>query len=293
MAGCGVILPDYDPLDKRPASSPVGGPVSGSAQHLVRRGETAYAIARQYGVPLSALIKANDLKPPYRLIVGDHLVLPGPDFYTVVPGDTLYALSRRFDVGVEDLARANALSSPEALQPGQALRVPKPPKKGDGAQPSTMLKPPPQSSTPTTARAEPTLSKPESPPPAPRRSGRFSWPVRGRVVIPFGEGSDGRRHDGLNIAAPRGTPVRAAENGVAAYSGSDLRGYGKMILLRHADGYLTAYAHNDILLVAQGAVVRRGQIIARVGSTGAVETPQLHFQIRRQKRILNPTLYLE
>ena len=109
----------------------------------------------------------------------------------------------------------------------------------------------------------------------------------------FGPGKGGLHNDGINIAAPRGTPVRAAENGVVAYVGNELRGFGNLILVKHAGGWVTAYAHNEKLLVRRGDKVARGQAIAQVGSTGNVARPQLHFEIRKGARAVNPTKLLD
>lgn len=128
--------------------------------------------------------------------------------------------------------------------------------------------------------------------PAARGDQTFLWPVTGKVVSEFGPLADGLHNDGINIAAPRGTPVRAAENGVVVYAGNELRGFGNMLLIRHADGFVTAYAHNESLLVERGDTVERGQIIARVGSTGNVDSPQLHFEIRVGTDAVDPREYL-
>lgn len=133
----------------------------------------------------------------------------------------------------------------------------------------------------------PRLVGPISRPPA--LSGRgFLWPTRGRIISGFGPQPAGLHNDGINIAAPRGTPVRAAEAGVVAYAGEGLPGLGKMILIRHADGYVTAYGHADTLLATRGQIIQRGQAIARAGSTGTVDTPQVHFQIRRGRQAIDP-----
>jgi len=118
------------------------------------------------------------------------------------------------------------------------------------------------------------------------------WPVEGRVLSGFGEGAGGIHNDGINIAAPVGTPVVAAEAGVVAYTGNELRGYGNLVLVKHPDGWMTAYAHNEAVLVKRGDAVKRGQVIARVGATGAVGEPQLHFEMRRGTRALDPAEYL-
>ncbi len=137
---------------------------------------------------------------------------------------------------------------------------------------------------PAAAQAE------DEPPP---RSGRmFSWPVRGRILSTFGPKPDGLHNDGINIAARAGSPVIAAENGVVVYSGSELRGFGNLVLVRHADGWITAYAHLDRVLVRKGQQVKRGQAIATVGSSGGVDQPQLHFEIRRGTQAVDPAKFL-
>jgi murein DD-endopeptidase MepM/ murein hydrolase activator NlpD len=122
--------------------------------------------------------------------------------------------------------------------------------------------------------------------------GSFVWPVRGRILEGFGPGPDGAHNDGINIAAPRGSPVQAVEGGVVAYAGNELRGYGNLILIKHPGGWISAYAHCDLILVRRGERVARGQVIARVGSTGNVSTPQLHFELRRGDKPVDPRAYL-
>jgi murein DD-endopeptidase MepM/ murein hydrolase activator NlpD len=116
--------------------------------------------------------------------------------------------------------------------------------------------------------------------------------VQGKVIGAFGSSKDGLKNDGINIAAPSGAPVLAAADGVVAYAGNELRGFGNMILLRHDGGFVTAYAHNASLLVKKGDKVKRGQTIARVGATGAVFGPQLHFEIRKGTQPVDPMTYL-
>jgi murein DD-endopeptidase MepM/ murein hydrolase activator NlpD len=133
------------------------------------------------------------------------------------------------------------------------------------------------------------------PPGAPRwtrGSGRFAWPVRGQVVSTFGRKGGGLVNDGVNIAAPLGTPIRAAHAGTVVYVGNEVRGFGNLILIRDGSGLVTAYAHADAVAVRQGQTVREGEVIGRVGRTGAVSTPQLHFQVRRDGRPVDPMRYL-
>ncbi len=120
----------------------------------------------------------------------------------------------------------------------------------------------------------------------------FIWPVQGKVVLGYGAGPGGLFNDGINIAAERGTAILATDNGVVTYVGNELRGFGNLILIKHADGYVSAYAHTENPLVARGDIVRRGQQISSVGSTGAVNRPQLHFEIRKGRKSRNPVKYL-
>jgi murein DD-endopeptidase MepM/ murein hydrolase activator NlpD len=124
------------------------------------------------------------------------------------------------------------------------------------------------------------------------KDGRFSWPVRGRVVSRFGPTNDGLRNDGINISAPRGTAVLAAEEGTVAYAGNELRGFGNLVLIKHADGWMTTYAHLDQISVRRGERIQRGQILGSVGNTGTVTTPQLHFEVRKGTEAVNPQNHL-
>jgi murein DD-endopeptidase MepM/ murein hydrolase activator NlpD len=135
------------------------------------------------------------------------------------------------------------------------------------------------------------LSVPKIPAPAER----FRWPARGKIIANFGNKAGAGPNDGINILVPRGTEVHAAESGVVTYAGDDVKGYGNLVIIRHPEGWITAYAHNDSLMVKSGENVRRGQVIAKAGNTGSVAQPQLHFQVRQGATAtpVDPTLYLE
>ena len=117
----------------------------------------------------------------------------------------------------------------------------------------------------------------------------FAWPVQGPVISPFGVAAGGARNDGINIAAASGTPIHAAAGGTVTYAGNELKDYGNLLLIKHADGYVTAYAHADRLIVGKGDVVTKGQVIGYAGKTGDVSTPQLHFEIRHDTTPVNPS----
>jgi murein DD-endopeptidase MepM/ murein hydrolase activator NlpD len=120
----------------------------------------------------------------------------------------------------------------------------------------------------------------------------FRWPVRGRVIAGYGAKTSGKQNDGINVAVPEGTPVKAADDGVVTYAGNELKGYGNLVLIKHSNGFVTAYAHTSELLVKRGDTIKRGQIIAKSGQTGEVQSPQLHFEIRKGSTPVDPTQFL-
>ena len=126
-------------------------------------------------------------------------------------------------------------------------------------------------------------------PPA-REGSLFIWPVKGKLISSFGAKGRGLHNDGVNIMAPKGTVVRSAGSGIVAYAGNELRGFGNLLLIKHGNGWVTAYAHNEILTVRRGDKVKKGQAVARVGSSGNVFRPQLHFEIRKGNKAIDPIL---
>jgi murein DD-endopeptidase MepM/ murein hydrolase activator NlpD len=146
----------------------------------------------------------------------------------------------------------------------------------------------PSTATPptTTAAIDETLE------PASADGTSFRWPVRGRIISGFGARPNGERNDGINLAVPEGTTVKAAEAGTVIYAGNELEGYGKLVLIRHADDWVSAYAHNSDIKVQKGDAVRRGQTIATAGMSGSVSSPQVHFELRKKAKPVNPLDYL-
>lgn len=243
---------------------------------------------------------------------------------TVAAGDTLYSLSRKYSVPVNDLAVMNNISAPFALSVGQKLKVPdlaSAPVRTAAAAPVAKTTPAATSAqskygtppaTPKVAEktnvpkgvakgAQPvkhTQQKISSDPNkklpsiAARSSSKFSWPVRGKILSHYGAKSGGLFNDGINIGASRGTAVKAAENGVVAYAGNEVKGMGNLVIIQHSGGWMTVYAHMDSMSVRRGARVSVGQKIGTVGATGKVDQPQLHFEIRRGTKAYNPSSYL-
>lgn len=237
----------------------------------------------------------------------------------VAPGDTLYSLSRKYAVPVNDLAVMNKLVAPFNLAVGQKLRVPdlsqativdnkhdvvqvkKTAQTTDvkSAQVQNVQKnttPEQQKIVQTKAESvkkissDPTKKLPKI---TARSSSKFSWPVRGKILSQYGAKSSGLFNDGINIGAKRGTPVVAAENGVVAYAGNEVKGMGNLVIIQHSDGWMTVYAHMDAMSVRRGVRVKVGQQIGTVGKTGKVDAPQLHFEIRKGTKAYNPSNYLK
>jgi murein DD-endopeptidase MepM/ murein hydrolase activator NlpD len=267
---------------------------------VIEKGDTLYGIARDHNVAIRSLIEANGLEPPYTLIAGRTLKVPHLPEYVVRKGDTIYQISRCVGVDMTVLTRTNGLVPPYVISPGQRLFMPPatatPECPGEGnkiavARADPALAPSQPTTLPVAAPQTESISGPIPQPPA-RASTHFLWPVDGEVVSAYGPKADARRNNGINIAAKAGTPVHAAENGVVVYAGNELRGYGNLLLVRHADGWTSAYAHNGELLVGRGAVVERGQQIARVGQTGSVTSPQAHFELRKGANAVDPVKYL-
>ncbi|WP_340118873.1 M23 family metallopeptidase [Pelagibius sp. 7325] len=296
-----------------PAGERPGGGRPGGGRYVVAKGDSLYGIARRFGLPIRAVIDANDLQPPYALTVGQALTVPNAQIHEVAAGDTIYNIAQRYDIDRSELVRLNDIQPPYTIPLGQKLILPTPGSAVDNEPAPTEVAYTPSQEPmgePAAEAPKTAVTTPESAAPAPsvvrtpekvraalanppaRAGSSFLWPVQGPLLSSYGAKAGGEHNDGINIAAPRGTPVRAAENGVVAYAGQELKGFGKLLLVKHADGWVTAYAHNEELLVAAGDTVQRGQTIARVGSSGHVDRPQLHFEVRRGTRAVNPEAQL-
>jgi murein DD-endopeptidase MepM/ murein hydrolase activator NlpD len=266
---------------------------------IVQTGDTLYSLAQRHRVPVKALVHANRLSSPYTLHVGQRLTAPASRYHTVAAGDTLYGISRLYNLDTFVVAQNNDLVAPYNLVVGQQLKVSGDKPRGlltgieDPAQPAAITPENPAvtedksaAAVGKSARYRP-LGEPDGNA-APARDRRFAWPVTGSVLSGFGPKGGGLHNDGVNIAARLGESVKAADNGIVVYAGNELKGYGNLVLIRHADRWVSAYAHNDKLMVKRGDWVKRGQTIARAGSSGSVESPQVHFEIRRGTQAIDP-----
>jgi murein DD-endopeptidase MepM/ murein hydrolase activator NlpD len=294
--------------------------------YTVQRGDTLPGLSRQFNVAQDDLAQANGLSAPFALREGQVLTIPGGSRGAVTAVAPAPSPVPQAPVPAPRAAARPSIEIVPAPPPPATPSAPRPPEPARGlaapapSTPSTRPASPPAASPPVApgvaepppiARTAPAPPPAPTPPPAPRsapaqqaatppaagpapRAGaRFAWPVRGRIVSDFGPKPGNLFNDGINIAAAKGTPVTAADNGVVAEVTNELAGFGNLVLIRHADGWMTIYAHLDEVSVARNARVTRGQRIGTVGETGTVTEPQLHFEVLRQSRRVNPIEHLE
>jgi murein DD-endopeptidase MepM/ murein hydrolase activator NlpD len=251
-----------------PVSKPVAVASAAPSVHVVNHGDTLMSIARRNHIPVAELAKANNLEPSTKLKLGMKLTVPGAKTAAVAPV-------------AQPLAVAAVQPAAAPLPPTTKMAAAGgPPQTAHLAQATGKIEDAPAAETPVKA-SEATGALPT-----------FRWPVRGKVITAYGAKANGKSNDGINLAVPEGTPVKAAEDGVVAYSGNELKGYGNLVLVRHANGYVTAYAHASELLVKRGDTIKRGQVIAKSGQSGEVGSPQLHFEIRKGSSPVDPLQFL-
>lgn len=301
-SGCAT----YDVDRSRPLAAKSRSYAQRPSNYIVVRGDTISSIARSFGVSRESVVDANNLyepdslRPGQRIFVprGRHALAHGPERSPPIRtaegalpkarGRSLMA-PRDLDEAAEGLdpriegARFYAFDGPRVKPNDNRVEVAAPAEQDvDGTQIALN-----DLDAPYDPKKRGNKSAQVS-----RSGGQFIWPVQGRVISGFGPHNDGMHNDGINIAAEPGAPVKAAEGGVVVYAGNELASYGYLLLIRHPSGYVTAYAHNRRLLVKKNDKVKRGQLIASVGSTGDVDRPQLHFEIRRGEKAVDPRRYL-
>jgi murein DD-endopeptidase MepM/ murein hydrolase activator NlpD len=256
-----VAAPAPVPAVAPPASKPVAAAPAPASVHVVNKGDTLHSIAHRNHIPVAELARANNLDQSARLSLGMKLTVPGAKTVAAAPA-----------VAPAPAAPAAPAGKIVATAPTQSARLVQP-----------------------TANVEESAAAPEAalkPGEATGALPTFRWPVRGKVITSYGSKTNGKANDGINVAVPEGTPVKAAEDGVVAYSGNELKGYGNLVLVRHSNGFVTAYAHASELMVKRGDTIKRGQVIAKSGQSGEVGSPQLHFEIRKGSSPVDPLQFL-
>lgn len=263
-------LPTNSSVPTVAATPTLPGAATNAFTHTIASGESLYTIARRYEVTTQALVQANNLSSPDKIVVGQKVIIPGRADLLATKAPTQIAS-----------AAPAALAAPaQTLQPApNALQAAAP----ASAPVAAPAQPAPAQAAPTQMANAPAAAAPAAEP-AMSGSDKFRWPASGRVLVDFASS----KGTGINIEVPEGSSVKAAENGTVIYVGSGVEGYGNLILIRHPNGYVSAYAHLQSMTVAKGAVVGRGDTIGAAGMTGSVTKPQLHFELRKGATPVDP-----
>ncbi len=305
----GTVLAEPAPWEARTVT-PNARNVDGGT-YVVQPGDTLRGIANKTGAGSHLIADANGLVDPYIIRIGRELVIPGGRYHQVNAGETGIAIARAYGAPWKEVVSLNKLEEPFILRVGQKIRLPArlPENPGSmtmeqraaafqldiddivtGGQPAT-------TEVATATTPEPSdwrkTIEPNRPVVAPTGfNGTFAWPVDGRLLSSFGSKGGGKVNDGLNIGVPQGTPIRASADGVIAYSGDEIGVFGGLILINHGSGWVTAYGHADKLNVTRGQKVRAGEVIGLAGDSGYVSEPQLHFEIRKNRKPVKPVNHL-
>jgi murein DD-endopeptidase MepM/ murein hydrolase activator NlpD len=264
------------------SASAAAAPQTAGGGHVVANGETVYSIGRLYHVRPNDIVVANGLSNPGNIRVGQRLSIPGASAPMVAAAAPPKPVAPQVVASTSGTLTSPAESKPQVAnsEPRVIPGVPSIPV--EKSPPNT----PPAIPASTTAAVDDMIEPPSA------DGTTFRWPVRGRIISGFGTKPSGQRNDGINLAVPEGTSVKAAETGTVIYAGNELEGYGYLVLVRHTGDWVSAYAHNSEIKVKKGDTVRRGQTIATAGMSGSVTSPQLHFELRKKANPVNPLDYL-
>ncbi len=268
---------EEDVADAAPVSK---APKSG-ALHTVASGETLYSLGRKYDVSPFAIANSNGLEKDKQLSLGQQIRIPGAKAMKPIADQEQVADNEPVEKPVAFRKKKQVISLAEEEQTAEA----------DSSDGEAAIGESPKK---VVAQAKPLLKESVDVAEAPATQAGFNlrWPLKGKVISGFGNKPGGLKNEGINIAVPEGTSVRAADTGVVAYAGNELKGYGNLVLIRHPGGYVTAYAHAKELFVKRGDKVERGAVIAKAGQTGSVSSPQLHFEVRKGATALDPIKFM-
>ena len=275
--------------------------------YVVKRGDSLYKIARANGMTLAELQRINAISDPKKVMPGTVLKLKGDPGGSTIRGRVATVktvtttrtamVDRDGDRGAP--TRTDSSPEPSETRPETVASRPAAAPIAGGNQPRILNSgnsgreqadsPPATETRVANITTAPAASAAQS---ATTNPGKFRWPATGRILSAYGPRPDGSHNDGINILVPLGTPVHASEAGTVAYAGNELQGYGNLVLVRHDNGWVSAYAHNDALLVRHGDRVTRGQVIAKAGKSGSVDQPQIHFELRDGARPVDPRPHL-
>lgn len=320
----GAVTPPV--ADAAPVSSPAAAPESSTVEtagtYTMKPGDSLYTIARQHKVNYAELQRANGItdESVRKIRPGTVLKIPAGSTPQATRASTTVSLSATgthlpvpsdAPAAAADKAAtmpaAESVTAAPAATPAPSSEPVKPDATASADTPKVLNSAPNEPAagpaqadqkvaaldTKTTTDANPAGESKPAEDKSVSSSGRLRWPVQGRIISAFGPRPDGTHNDGVNFSVPQGTDVHAAEGGEVIYVGDELKAYGKLVLLRHDNGWVTAYAHNEDLLVTRGKKVARGDVIAKAGKTGPVDQPQVHFELRQDSKAVDPTSFME
>ena len=238
-------------------------------------GDTLNTITKKYKVTKKEIIKFNKIEYPYILKPGNFIKIPVPKRYKIKKGDTLYKIARCSSTNISEIKNKNTDINEKKLIVGSVLNLPY------------------YSMDKCKLKNRKITKKNNIKKKSIKSAEIFIWPVQGSIITYFGKQKGGRKNDGINIVSVKGNPVRAAMGGKVIYRGNELLAWGNLIIIKHKNNWTTAYAHLDKLLVRKGEIIKTGDIIASVGATGNVDKSQLHFQVRKNSKPLDPIKFLK
>ena len=246
--------------------------------YKVKKGDNLFSISRRFNISIQELIKVNKIQEPYKIFPNQSIFIPKNKMHVVVKGETLYSISRYYETTVFTLAKYNNIKNVNNIKVGKELIIPKRSekiKKIDTKKWDSNFKKKKIENTKIVV-------------PRDKKTSKFIWPVKGKLLSKYGKSKEGFYNDGINIDSKKGTKVMSSQAGKVIYCGNEIPGYGNLILIKHSKNWITAYAHLNEVFTEKGKKVSKGEIIGSVGNTGNVRSPQLHFEIRKGKESVNP-----
>jgi len=246
-------------------------------------GDSLYSISKREGVSIRSIIEVNNLEPPFILYEGKELIIPLSKIHIVQTGNTLWDIANCYKVSVIEIRSLNNLKIKDKIYKGKKLFIPINEKNRN-----LVCKDTSKLIVKVDKRKKKILNKKN----IVSNKTDYLWPVKGKILSKYGLLAKGLRNDGINISANKGDPVFASKDGKVVYAGNEIQAFGNLILIKHYDNKTTAYAHLDKIKVKKGQTVKKGEVIAALGSSGKVSKPQLHFELRDSNGPLNPLKYL-
>ncbi len=284
LVGCeSYLYDDYKIIDLGGRDTKTKRTIFNKNSYVVKKGDNLYSISKKFKIPIQEIIRVNQIKEPYKIYPKQNIFLPFLKTYKVKKGDTLYSISRSYGTNVFSLAKLNNILNVNNITIGKDLKIP------ENNKPKTVLKQKKQWNIEFVNKkkkiSKNTKIKNKS-------TNKFIWPVKGKLISKYGKSKEGFYNDGINIDSQKGAIVISSQDGKVIYSGNEIPGYGNLILIKHSKNWITAYAHLSEVFIEKGRLVKRGERIGSVGSTGNVRSPQLHFEIRKGKESVNPLEFL-